>query len=96
MRVMTAEELEKEFGIAGDQLDSWEKDAAEGILHGEPRGEVIVGRPLLFGEEMRQVGFKEPLRKVNAIDRRANQLGMKRSEYLRYLVDRDLEVAGIA
>lgn len=45
---------------------------------------------------MRQVGFKEPLRKVNAIDRRANQLGMKRSEYLRYLVDRDLEVAGIA
>ncbi len=64
-------------------------------LHGEPRGEVVVGRPLKFGEEMRQVGFKEPIRKIELIDRRASQLGLKRSDYLRQLVDRDLDAAGI-
>ncbi len=95
MKVMDAHEIEKRFGITEEQLDAWEKDASEGILHGEPRGEVVVGRPLKFGEEMRQVGFKEPIRKIELIDRRASQLGLKRSDYLRQLVDRDLDAAGI-
>jgi predicted DNA binding CopG/RHH family protein len=47
----------------------------------------------MFGEEMRQVGFKEPIGKVEAIDRRAASLGLKRSEYLRMLVERDLALA---
>ena len=50
----------------------------------------------MFGEETRQVGFKEPLGKVEAINKRAKQLGMKRSDYLRHLVDEDLKLAGIA
>jgi hypothetical protein len=45
---------------------------------------------------MRQVGFKEPESVVAAIDARAQQLGMKRSDYLRHLVDADLKAAGIA
>lgn len=96
MAVMSAKELEERFGITSEELDRLEEDAANGILHGEPRGEVIVGRPLKFGEEMKQVGFKEPVRKIEAIDRRAAQLGLKRSDYLRRLVDDDLEAAGIA
>ena len=59
-------------------------------------GDAIVGRPLKFGEEMKQVGFKEPLNKIAAIDARAKQLGMKRSDYLRHLVDEDLARAGVA
>ena len=55
-----------------------------------------MGRPLKFGQEMRQVGFKEPLSKVEAIDRRAAELGMRRSDYLRHLVDADLKLAGLA
>lgn len=55
----------------------------------------MVGRPLKFGETMRQVGFKEPEGKIDAIDRRADQLGMRRSDYLRYLVDEDLRLAGL-
>ncbi len=96
MAVMSAKELEERFGVTSEELDRLEEDAANGILHGEPRGEVIVGRPLKFGEEMKQVGFKEPVRKIEAIDRRAAQLGLKRSDYLRRLVDDDLEAAGIA
>ncbi len=95
MAVLTAKEIEKKFGITEEQLDAWEKDAAKGIFHGDPRGEVIAGRPLMFGEEMRQVGFKEPIRKIEAIDARAKQLGMRRSDYLRRLVDEDLMAAGI-
>ena len=88
---MSAEEIKKEFGITPEQLDQWEADAAAGILHGEPSGPVTYGpgRPLM-------VGFKEPVNKILLIDIRAAQLGMKRSEYLRHLVDEDLKLAGIA
>lgn len=73
------------------------EDPEKGILPGDDwSGETIVGRPLKFGEEMKQVGFKEPLNKIAAIDARAAQLGMKRSDYLRHLVDEDLARAGVA
>lgn len=96
MAVKTAQEIETRFGISGRQLDEWEQDASRGILHGKPSGEIVMGRPLKFGQEMRQVGFKEPLSKVEAIDRRAAELGMRRSDYLRHLVDADLKLAGLA
>lgn len=40
--------------------------------------------------------FKEARGRVRAIDARAAQLGMRRSDYLRQLVENDLECAGIA
>ncbi|MBQ9069149.1 MAG: hypothetical protein IJ131_08835 [Eggerthellaceae bacterium] len=95
-KVMTSKEIESKFGIPSGQIEQWAEDAEKGVYHGEPRGEVVRGRPLLFGEETRQVGFKEPLQKVKLIDRRASQLGMRRSDYLRHLVDEDLRIAGIA
>ena len=102
MEVMSAEEIEKRFGITQEQLDQWEADATAGIFHGEPVGPVYYapgygpGRPLMFDEEMKQVGFKEPVSRIGLIDARAAQLGMKRSEYLRHLVEEDLKIAGIA
>ncbi len=95
MRIAAAEEIEDRFGLGSEVLDEWERDAADGVLHGEPRGEVVMGRPLLFGEETKQVGFREPVSTIEKIDRRARQLGMKRSDYLRHLVDMDLVAAGI-
>lgn len=95
MKVMTSKEIEDRFGIDASQLDAWERDAADGVLHGEPRGAVVSGRPLLFGEETRQVGFREPISRIEEIDRRARQLGMRRSDYLRHLVDEDLAAAGV-
>lgn len=96
MTVVSDREIEKRFGISGQQLEEWDQGAAAGEVPGEPAGEVVMGRPLLFGQKMRQVGFKEPLSKVEAIDKRAAQLGMRRSEYLRHLVDKDLKRAGLA
>ena len=96
MKIMTDKEIEATFGISAEQMDSWEEDLEKGVFHGEPRGKVVVGRPLKFNEAMKQVGFKETLGKIAAIDRRAEQLGMRRSDYLRHLVDEDLAAAGIA
>ena len=81
MKVLPSKEVEERFGITEEQLDQWERDATEGIYHGEPSGPVVVGpgRPMKFGEEMRQVGFKEPVNRVALIDARAAQLGVKRS-----------------
>ena len=95
-KVLTPEEVEFKYGLTSEQIDQWEREAADGILPGRPSGEVMRGRPLMFGEKTRQVGFKESLIKIEAIDRRAAQLGMRRSDYLRRLVDEDLKLAGLA
>ena len=57
-----------------------------------PEGEsrVVRGRPRMFGDELQSVTFKAPRRKVSALDRKAAEAGMSRSDYLRRLVDRDL------
>lgn len=91
--LMTPEELEAEYGMAASEVEALASDAEKGILHGEVR-KVVMGRPLMFGEEMKQISFKEPVCKIDAIDMRASQLGMKRSDYLRYLIDEDLRLSG--
>ncbi len=55
---MSTKEIEDKFDITEQELDALEKDATRGILHGKPRGKVIVGRPLMFNEEIKRVGFK--------------------------------------
>lgn len=95
MEVIPSSKVEAMLGVGPDQVDAWERDAAEGKLHGTPRGEVVAGRPRMFGEETKQVGFREPVSVIEAIDRRAQQLGMRRSDYLRHLVETDLAAAGV-
>lgn len=94
---MRTEELEKRFNVTSEELDVWEGDASKGILHGKPAGEVIFGpgRPSIFEEDTKQIGFREPLTKINMISVRAKNLGLKRSDYLRSLVDEDLFKAGM-
>lgn len=91
--VMSNEEILEKFGLTKEELDILEDEATRGILRGKPVKTVYSGRPLMFGEKMRQVGFKEPETTIAAIDARAKQLGMKRSDYLRYLVAQDLASA---
>ncbi len=44
----------------------------------------------MFEEPVQQVTFKESSEVVRAMDRRAKQLGIRRSDYLRRLVENDL------
>ena len=91
----TAEELEEMFGISPERIAQIDADASRGVLGGK-RGETVVGpgRPPMFGAEMRQVSFKAPQDRVRAMDERAEELGVRRSDYLRRLVENDLRCAG--
>ena len=51
---------------------------------------IVQGRPLKFNEELQSVTFKVPVRKLAAIDQRAAERGVSRSDYLRNLLDRDI------
>ncbi|MBQ9067986.1 MAG: hypothetical protein IJ131_02840 [Eggerthellaceae bacterium] len=86
---MTATDIKKKYGISAQMLDEIDARAANGELPGEP-GPVSVGRPLKFGTSLKMVGYKEVPETVEAIDRRADSLGMTRSDYLRSLVRQDL------
>lgn len=93
---MSQKEIEDYFGITHEQIVEWDDMLVRGEIPGEPVGEIVVGRPLKFGEALKVVGFKETEQKIERMDARADSLGMKRSDYLRWLVDRDLAAAGIA
>lgn len=90
---MNREEINKKFGVTEEQLDEWAEACERGEYPGKPTGEIMVGRPLMFGEEMKPVTFKETASKIAAINARAAELDMSRSDYLRFLVDRDLASA---
>ena len=79
--------------ITDEQLDEWAEACERGEYPGKPTGEILVGRPLMFGEELKPVTFKVTESKVAAINARAADLDLSRSDYLRMLVDRDLASA---
>lgn len=91
----TAKELETMFNITPERISEIDADACEGKLPGKIVKTVTgPGRPPLSNEPMQQVAFKEPVSRIRAIDARASQLGMRRSDYLRQLVDNDLDCIG--
>ncbi len=92
----TDKEIEEMFGLTREDIEELAAPWEAGEIPGVPVGEVIVGRPLKFGEHLKLVGFKDTEQKIERMDKRADSLGMKRSDYLRWLVDRDLAAAGIA
>ena len=94
--MMTAEEIEERFGISQAQVEEWAAPWERGELPGEPVGEVIYGRPLKFGEPLQTITFKDTEQHIHAMDARADELGLKRSDYLRWLISQDLAAAGLA
>ena len=93
----TAHELEKAFGISAERIEKLDDDACKGILAGKATSTVTgPGRPPLSDSPLQQVAFKEPVETVKAIDERAGQLGLRRSDYLRQLVENDLRCVGLA
>lgn len=91
-----AKELESMFDVTSEQIQQWNEMLVCGEVSGESTGDVIMGRPLKFDEPMKTIVFKEPEGRIAAIDSRAEKLGMRRSDYLRWLIDKDLATAGVA
>lgn len=91
-----AKELESMFDVTSEQIQQWDEMLVRGEVPGESTGDVIMGRPLKFDEPMKTIVFKEPEGRIAAIDSRAEDLGMRRSDYLRWLIEKDLATAGVA
>lgn len=91
MTKKTDKELEELFGITPERITEIDEAATKGALLGSAAGKVVRGRPRKFGEHMQTIAFKETDSRVAEIDRRALRLGIARSDYLRALVERDLE-----
>ena len=83
---MSQKEIEDYFGVTREEIEALAAPWDAGGVDGVSVGEVIVGRPLKFGEHLR----------LERMDKRADSLGMKRSDYLRWLVDKDLAAADVA
>lgn len=92
----TAKELEQRFGVSADEIAKIDEDATNGVLQGRVVKTVTgPGRPPLSDEPLQQLTFKEPASIVRAVDKRAKELGMRRSDYLRQLVENDLACVGV-
>jgi hypothetical protein len=51
---------------------------------------ILRGRPLMLGEELKSITYKDTVSEIAAMDERAASLAMSRSDYLRHLVRQDL------
>lgn len=79
----------------GDVLtDKDIEEIAERLEHGELPGKwgrILVGRPRISSEQLKLIGVKVPVSKVQAFDEKAARNGQTRSQRLRQLIERDLE-----
>ena len=51
---MSPKEIEDYFGVTQEQIEEWDDMLVRGEIPGVSVGEVVVGRPLKFGEHLRQ------------------------------------------
>lgn len=94
IKVVTNEELIKDYGFTQEDVDSM-MEAADCYDRGEwPPGRVVwIGRPPFFEERMKSVTFRETELTIMLMDAKASAMNMSRSEYLRDLVRKDLDIA---
>ena len=77
------------YAVTDEQME----ELADAFERGEwPKGEsrIVRGRPLMLGEKMKSVTYKDTETEIALMDQRAATLGMSRSDYLRHLVRQDL------
>lgn len=89
-KAITEQYCDELLGITEQQWIEEEEnllnDAWDATEYGQPR----VGRPTIYDKPMGTISFKEDVTRIQLIDTRAKKLGLSRSDYMRFLVDRDL------
>ena len=75
-RVVTDEDMERE-------AEMWESDTWEGGFTN-----IRIGRPPLSDEELGVVTFKAPLSRIAAMERKAEEQGLSKSQFMRNAMER--------
>ena len=92
MAVIGDNELKSRFSLGDGEIEQLHVDAQAYESGAWPEGEtVVIGRPSLFGCRMKSITYRDTEDEVRRMDERAESLSMSRSDYLRYLVRKDLE-----
>lgn len=91
---MDREELNEKFGVTEGQLDAWAEEYESGTWDASTLGPVRRGRPSLAEEDVRPVTFRLPASQILAMDERAEEKGITRSEFLRDAVESALSDRG--
>lgn len=92
MTVVTDSDLKNSFGVSEAEIAQLYADAAKYESGEWPEGETVaIGSPCVYGERMKSITYRDTESEVRRMDERAKSLSMSRSDYLRYLVRKDLE-----
>ena len=83
---ITREEMNREMGLTEEELDRMAAEYEAGNWEGET-GEVVLGRPKLFDEDMETISFRLPLSRIHGIEVVSRRLGISKSEFMRQAID---------
>lgn len=74
--------------ITGETIEEWCNAYEEGRLPDgyEPTGEIVRGRPALYGDKMASITVRVPLIQKVALEREATDSGVSLSSYVRNII----------
>ena len=74
--------------LTDEMLDKRAEEYEDGTWSGH--GEVAMGRPRLYDEDMGTVSFRLPCSRIRAVEAAAKQQGESKSDFFRRAIDREL------
>lgn len=74
--------------ITDDMLDAMAAEYENGTWSGH--GEITMGRPKLYDEDMETVSFRIPRSRIVAVEAVTKRNGMSKSEFYRRAIDKEL------
>jgi hypothetical protein len=89
---MDRDEINKRLGLTESQMDEIGEKYEMDVWKPGTFQKVFVGRPTLGDGETKTMTFKIPAATLFKIDDRASCLGVTRSQYVRDLIDKDLNL----
>ncbi len=74
--------------LTDEMLDKRAEEYEDGTWSGH--GEVTMGRPRLYDEDMGTVSFRLPCSRIRAVEAAAKRQGESKSDFFRRAIDREL------
>lgn len=78
----------RDTAIAGETLDNMAEEYENGTWTGH--GEIMMGRPKLYDEDMETVSFRLPRSRIIAVEAAAKRRGETKSDFFRKAIDQAL------